>query len=412
MKLLALACTCAAMVQATTAASCFPPPATTTATTTDLSSTTDFGLSLFKTLFPYQENRNLFFSPYSIWSALTLAYFGSRGETEAQLRQALGVGSKQETLAKWRALENLYSGRQAATQYEFNMANRAYFDTTVPLTPCMTDTLNSELRVVDMARSVEVAGDINGWVSNTTKGRITEVVSPGDLSNSNMVLANAAFFRGTWLHQFKKAKTEKKIFYSSRSDLTMVNMMTQTGNFKTGVSEELGAQVLELPYNGEQLSMVILLPPFITGDQGFDAMVDRLNASTLHQALGNLWSTKVEVSIPKFKIQESVGNKLITALKTMGVNDLFDRSKANLTEFSADGGLSVGKAVHKAFVEVSEEGTEAAAATVLIGFRMARPVGPTKFDCKHPFLFMIYDHEASNILFMGAYKSPKGSSRQ
>lgn len=95
----------------------------------------------------------------------------------------------------------------------------------------------------------------------------------------------------------------------------------------------------------------------------------------------------------------------------MGINDLFDSSLANLSDFSPDGGLAVGKSIHKAFVEVSEEGTEAAAATALISFRVARPVGPSKFVCNHPFLFIIYDNVTSNVLFMGAYKSPKNKNK-
>lgn len=100
---------------------------------------------------------------------------------------------------------------------------------------------------------------------------------------------------------------------------------------------------------------------------------------------------------------------IVQALGKMGINDMFDPSLSNLTDFSPDGGLAVTKTVHKAFVEVSEEGTEAAAATALISFRVARPVGPSKFVCNHPFLFLIYDNVTNNVLFMGAYKSPKNS---
>ncbi|KAA0202114.1 hypothetical protein HAZT_HAZT001947 [Hyalella azteca] len=371
---------------------------------TDLSGIADFSLSLFKVLFPYNEAENFFFSPYSIWSALALAYFGSQGSTEKQLRQALGVKDKVDTLRKWRELEFLYKMRSLnKSDYTLNLANRAYFDKAVKLNPCLEKVLSSELVVADLS-DASMASQINKWVSDTTKGHIKDLVTSGDLSNSNMVLANAAFFKGTWLYQFKKDKTLKRLFYTNDTDIAFVDMMVQKGNFRHTKSEELGAHVLELPYTGESISMIILLPPFISGDKGFDAMVGRLNSTTLGNAIADLWRNEVEVSLPKFSLEQS-------ALTKMGVTDLFDRSLANLTDFSADEPLSVGKSIHKAFVEVSEEGTEAAAATALISFRSARPAGPSKFECNHPFLFIIHDNVTKNILFMGAYKSPKKAGK-
>merc|ERR1712212_1481583 len=153
--------------------------------------------------------------------------------------------------------------------------------------------------------------------------------------------------------------------------------------------------------------MYILLPPFISGDNGFNAMVENLNASTLHDAIDNMWRIEVEVTIPKFKLEQMVNDELIESLGRMGINDLFIPGTADLSAFANDTDLSVGKSIHKAFVEVSEEGMEAAAATAFISLRIARPVGPEKFVCNHPFLFVIYDNLTKNVLFMGAYKNPK-----
>jgi len=377
----------------------------------DLNGTAGFSLELFKNLFPTQKSENIFFSPYSIYSAFTLAYFGAQGETEAQLRKALAVKSKEDALRNWRALESLYSSRANGSQgYTFRLANRAYFDSSVKLNDCVTRALSSELRVRDMLhKSAEVTSEINGWVENVTENRIRDLVNQGDVANSRMALVNAAYFKGSWLSQFKRSATKKEIFYANRLNLTWVNMMSQTGNFRTGISEDLGAQILELPYEGKQLSMVILLPPFFSGENGFDSLVERLNPASLKQAMNRLWQTKVEVSIPKFKLDTVVEDgKLIEVMDKMGVKDLFT-SRANLSDFSSAGPLPVSKAIHKAFVEVSEEGTEAAAASALLSFRVARPVGPSKFNCNHPFLFMVYDHDTNNILFMGAFKNPEGT---
>lgn len=375
---------------------------------TDLSDIADFGITLFKEVFPYKETRNFFYSPYSIWNALTLAYFGAKGNTEKELRKALGVQDKIATLKKWRANEFMYKMRQLNnTKFTFRIANRAYFDKAVKLNSCVEKILSNELRVTDMSKGQKVAIEVNKWVSEVTKGGIKKLLKPSDVTNSNMILTNAAFFKGTWQYQFKKSKTQKDLFYSSPQNFSIVNMMTQKGSFRVGKSDDLGAQILELPYSGGSISMIILLPPFISGDQGFDAMVGRLNSTTLSRALDMLWRREVEVSIPKFKLEESIGDDLIKALQVMGVRDVFDASLSNLTDFSEMDRLSISKGVHKAFVEVSEEGTEAGAATAFIGFRSARPVGPSKFKCNYPFMFLIYDNDNKNILFMGAYKSPR-----
>ncbi|XP_064083415.1 serine protease inhibitor 88Ea-like [Macrobrachium nipponense] len=374
----------------------------------DLSSITDFGLDLFRTVFPYNATSNFFFSPYSIWNALTLAYFGSGGNTQAELERALRVSDKVQTLKNWRSLEFMYQMRQVNnSDYTFNLANKAYFDHNLTLRPCVKDILHKELELIDFSKPVEAAGTINDFVSQTTKGRIPTLVGADDVINAQMVLANAAFFKGTWLYQFKKSATQPGLFYSTPQDYSFVDMMRQKGNFRHGVSEELGAHILELPYTGEAVSMFILLPPFISGDNGFNKMVERLNGTTLQNAIDDMWRVQVEVILPKFRLEQMVGDELMLALSRMGVSDLFDAGRANLTTFDPVTRLSISKSIHKAFVEVSEEGTEAAAATALISLRIARPAAPEKFECNHPFLFVIHDNLTKNVLFMGAYKNPK-----
>ncbi|XP_068212341.1 serine protease inhibitor 88Ea-like [Palaemon carinicauda] len=374
----------------------------------NLSSITDFGLDLFRTVFPYNSTNNFFFSPYSIWNALTLAYFGSGGNTQAELERVLRVDDKVQTLKNWRSLEFLYQMRQVNnSNYTFNLANKAYFDNNLSLRSCVKDILHKELELVDFSNPIQAAATINDFVSQTTKGRIPTLVGADDVVNAQMVLANAAFFKGTWLYQFKNSATQPGLFYSSPQDYSFVDMMRQKGNFNHGVSEELGAHILELPYTGEAVSMFILLPPFISGDNGFNRMVERLNGTTLQNAIEEMWRVQVEVILPKFKLEQAIGDELVQALSEMGVKDLFDAAKANLTTFDPVASLSVGKSIHKAFVEVSEEGTEAAAATALISLRIARPAAPEKFECNHPFLFIIYDNFTKNVLFMGAYKNPK-----
>lgn len=293
------------------------------------------------------------------------------------------------------------------SDYTFNLANRAYFDNSVQLHSCMEAILSNEILRRDFTDTVGTANEINEWVSNVTKARITELVSADQLQGAKMVLSNAAFFKGTWYSQFKPSATAKKLFYMTPEKYTFVDMMTQKGNFNHGVSEELGAHILELPYNGDAMSMFILLPPFISGENGFNAMVQSLNSSTLRDAMQHMWRIQVTIELPKFKLEQTIEQELMTGLSNMGISDLFDAQLANLTGFAPNAGLAVGDSVHKAFVEVNEEGTEAAAATAFISFRSSRPDSPAKFTCNHPFLFFIHDNLTKNILFVGAYKNPK-----
>ncbi|CAL4063086.1 unnamed protein product, partial [Meganyctiphanes norvegica] len=380
----------------------FPDPSS------DLTGITEFGLDLFKELFDHTTPSNFFFSPYSVWNALILAYFGSQGTTETQLARALYVPDKVSTLNNWRKLEFLYEMRGLNnSDYTFNLANRAYFDNSVQLKSCMESILFNEIEKLDFTDTIGSAKTINGFVKNVTKDRIKELVSADDLQNAKMVLTNAAFFKGTWFSQFKPSATGKKLFYMTREEYTFVDMMVQKGNFRHGVSEELGAHILELPYTGDAMSMFILLPPFISGAQGFNAMVQSLNSSTLRDAMDNMWRVQVQVELPKFKMEQMIGDRLMNGLSNMGISDLFDANLANLSGFSSDGGLAVGGSIHKAFVEVNEEGTEAAAATAFISFRSSRPDSPATFACNHPFIFFIHDNLTKNILFIGAYKNPK-----
>lgn len=378
------------------------------AASSELDGITDFGLDLFKELFDHTTPKNFFFSPYSVWNALILAYLGSRGTTETQLARVLNVPDKVSTLNNWRKLEFIYQMRALNnSDYTFNLANRAYFDKSVQLQTCMESILSNEIQTRDFTDTIGTAKDINDWVSNVTKARITELVSADDLAGANMVLSNAAFFKGTWFAQFKPSATIKKHFYINSQQITFVDMMVQKGNFAHGVSEELGAHILELPYHGDAMSMFILLPPFISGANGFNAMVQSLNSTTLRNAMDNMWRIQVQVELPKFKLEQTIGQELMAGLSNMGISDLFDAQLANLTGFAPNGGLAVGDSIHKAFVEVNEEGTEAAAATAFISFRSSRPDSPAKFECNHPFLFLIHDNLTKNILFVGAYKNPK-----
>nr|XP_053637635.1 leukocyte elastase inhibitor-like [Cherax quadricarinatus] len=333
---------------------------------TDLSGISDFGFDLYRQLSSKGTAKNFFFSPYSIWTALTLTYFGSAGNTKTQLEASLRVTGKTSTLRLWRALEVMYAQRAASNpQYTFNMANRVYFDNILHLRPCITNILHKELHIVDFS----------------------------DVS----------------LYLKTNCHTTLEILRWSSINFPFLHISVH--------STQLQAKILELPYSGDAISMLLLLPD-VEGETGFFNMVSVLSGESLSRVTSGLGSqtVPVELLLPKFKLEETLNNELKESLMNLGIRDLFNGTLANLTEFVVRNHLSVSKTIHKAFVEVSEEGTEAAAATAVIAytrssFSKAHPL-VQKFHCVRPFVFLIHDNHTKNVLFMGAYKNPPRDSRK
>jgi len=164
----------------------------------------------------------------------------------------------------------------------------------------------------------------------------------------------------------------------------------------------LKSYILELPYEGEHTSMIVLLPPFTPN--ALEETIARLNASSLEEAMNDMVHDSIEVMLPRFRLSYTVS--LTSALAELGIHDLFNQSSSDLSDFSSKPGLAVEEAIHKSYIEVNEEGATAAAATALIGTRSGRPLEQTRFVCNHPFIFMIYDHCTKTVLFIGAMKKP------
>ncbi|XP_042235792.1 ovalbumin-related protein X-like [Homarus americanus] len=376
---------------------------------TDLSGIVDFSFDLYREASTLTNAENFFFSPYSIWTALVLAYFGSAGNTKAELQDVLRITDKPATLALWRALEMLYENRAGNTsEYTFNIANRIYFDQTLRVRPCVSTILHNEVETVNFKDLTGSAAQINDFVSNTTKSLIPTIVSPIDMLDALMVLVNAAYFKGTWQYQFKPSNTRQSKFFITPGNSVDVPMMSLRTELRHGHSKDLSANVLELPYAGNDLSMLLLLPD-VEGEEGFSAMVSALTASSLSRAITkrSMENSEVFLTLPKFKVELELKKELIEALQNLGINDLFNDTTSNLTDFVNKPGLAITKSIHKAFMEVSEEGTEAAAATGFIAYtRSSFGSVPKTFSCNRPFVFLIHDNNTKNVIFMGAYKSP------
>jgi len=380
-----------------------------------------FSVNLVKSLFEKYENEsieeNIFISPSSIYHTLMLAYFGSLGETQEELEATLGFDnlSKSEVLKTY-MFDRAYQAvreRTAGLGYVFKHANKLYFEQDMKLNECLQLALADQIELADFKNAPDTAREnMNKWVEENTNGMIKDLVPEGYVDYSTKAsIVNAAYFKGQWLSQFKPKDTKFGNFYIKRDQIRMVKFMVQKGSFNYYVSEELQAHVLELPYEGDHVSMVIILPPW--QDNSLQETVKRMTPETLQGVMSEIKTgfykvEKLDVLIPKFSVAGSL--ELVEPLNKIGINTLFG-GNSNLTGFldqfdNSDDTISLNSAQHKSFIEVNEEGSEAAAATALLGFRSARPLFHSEFKADHPFLFLIYDKQVDTILFFGVYQHP------
>lgn len=368
-----------------------------------------FAVDLFQTLNEDNPTGNIFISPISISSALAMIFLGARGNTASQMSKTLHFDAVEDIHSRFQSL-NADINKHGAP-YILKLANRLYGEKTYNfLSEFLASTqkmYGAALDSVDFQHASEDARKvINEWVKGQTEGKIPELLAVGVVNNmTKLVLVNAIYFKGNWQKKFSKEATTNVPFRLNKKDTKTVKMMYQKGKFPYGYIEDLKCRVLELPYQGKELSMVILLPDDIEDEStGLKKIEEQLTLEKLHQWTKpeNLHSVEVNVHLPKFKLEESYN--LNSHLARLGVEDLFN-NKADLSGMSGTRDLFVSKIIHKSFVEVNEEGTEAAAATAAIVAYCALTFEES-FVADHPFIFFIRHNPSTNILFLGRLSSP------
>ncbi len=364
-----------------------------------------FALDLYGEL--REREGNLFFSPYSISTALAMTYGGARGNTAAQMEQVLHfeVTTKRLHQAFGQLVETL-NAQGAKGGYQLSVANALWGQQSVGFLKKFLDLTEKHygagLRQVDFAAATEAARKtINAWVEKETQGKIKDLIQPGVLNAlTRLVLTNAIYFKGTWAEQFDKKATRDAPFTLATRQQVKVPMMHKTENF--GYTEAEDFQALELAYAGDDLSMVIFLPREV---DGLAALEKKLSLENLESWLGGLRRQTVQVSLPRFTMTSEFG--LQEVLKSLGMTDAFSLPPADFSGMNGHKDLFISAVIHKAFVDVNEEGTEAAAATAVVMMRSAAPRPPVVFRADHPFIFLIRDNTSGSILFIGRLVSPK-----
>lgn len=347
---------------------------------------------------------NLFFSPFSISSCLAMTHAGARGNTEKQMAQVLhfGMADVQPSFGELtRGFKQAYNRKGI----ELNVANGLWLQKNSPTLPAFLDNAHknyeAQVQQVDFRTEAESArANINAWIKEKTKGNIDGVVPAGELdAASKLVLVNAIYFKGVWKTKFDPKSTHDSDFYVGDNKTVQCPMMTTKGKFHYARIEEspLSCEVLELPYVGKDVSMVVLSP---FERDGLTELESKLTEATLATLMKSVREISIHVSLPKFKLQ--TGFSLRETLSRMGMTDAFTAS-ADFSGIDGTQSLFLSSVRHQAFVEVDEEGTTAAAATV--AHVKTKSMSPS-FRADHPFLFLIRDNRSGSILFMGRMVDP------
>jgi serine protease inhibitor len=367
------------------------------------SANASFGFNLMKQIVGDRPTDNVFISPYSVSAALQMVWQGAAGETKAEMDQALALTNfKTETAGSaYKELDN--SIKSAAAKVALDVANSIWYAPNIELKPQFIsinqNLYGAKLSALDFT-DPRSAGIVNSWVSEATHGKINKIVEPPLSSMTGLILANAIYFKGNWEHKFDNNATKEQPFHLRGGGQKQTRMMRQSRKFS--YQEDSAFQAIRLPYVGDRLGMLVFLPSTNSSPNKFLAGLN-----------GDAWREKImpkfqqregTIVLPRFKLEFKAD--LVRSLKAMGIQQAFS-SAANFSGI-VNMGLYISGVDHASFVEVNEEGTEAAAATqVTVALTSAMPtVRPFQMIVDRPFFFAIEDNTTHSILFMGLINDP------
>ncbi|MFW6055779.1 MAG: serpin family protein [Chloroflexota bacterium] len=369
----------------------------------------EFAFDLYRHL--ASDGENLFYSPHSISVALAMTYAGARGETEQAMGEAMNRTLSQDRLhPAFNYLDMELSSRGEGAEgkddegFRLNVVNAIWGQKGYSFLSDYLDTLavnyGAGLRVLDFEQAPEESRVvINDWVEEQTEDRIQDLIPQGAIDAlTRLVLTNAVYFNAAWESQFEERDTNDGDFHLLDGNVVEVPMMKQTAWFRHADYEDYAA--IELPYDGGELSMVVLMP-----DEGkFEEFEESLDFSVVQTAIDGLSGSRVVLTMPRFGMETSFNLK--DALSTLGMGTAFEPDAADFSGMDGTQDLYITDVVHKAFVEVDEAGTEAAAATAVVVGATSAPTEPVEFTIDRPFVFLIRDIQTGSILFLGRVVNP------
>ena len=369
---------------------------------------TVFAVELYKKL--CSETGNISISPYSISASLAMTCAGARGDTQKQMTETLRFSVEPKSIQPaFDSLRSILDNLNVKGGVNLNVANSLWAQEGYDILPEYKDLLKTYCGAATISLDYktqpgEAIKTINGWVEERTRGRIKDIIAPDAITpDTKMVLTNAICFKGDWEQKFQDDFTEDSKFFISSEDSIGVRMMKHTGVYNYADIESL--QILEMPYAGNELSMIALLP---REAEGLKKLENDLSLENLKTWKARMDSAKVLANFPKFEMVSSFD--LTNALISMGMIDAFNSRNANFNGIAPrhDDPLYLSSVIHKAFIEVDEEGTQASAATSTmaadgISFNDTQIL---VFRADHPFIFLIQENQTGSIIFMGRVSEP------
>jgi len=365
---------------------------------------TRFALDLYRAIRSEDAdaNANLIVSPFSVSTAFAMVYAGAREQTAAEMARVFHFSLEPDRLhpAFGALLRSLEAGAEFGG-YRLDLANRLWGQTGFPLLPAYvrltSENYEAELSQLDFADSEAARRVINDWVTEETAGKIQDLIPPGMIGPlTRLVLTDAVYFKGRWLRRFDPDATRDRPFHLDAVHTVSVPTMSRTGSCLLGRAE--GVRVLELPYETEDLSMVFLVPE---AAEGLGDLEDRLTPETLHDWVDSVHETKAGLEVPRFRVESTV--MLKDLLSGLGMPLAFTTGRADFAGIDGKKDLWIKEAVHKGYVEVNEEGTEAAGATAVAKETLSTVLS---FRINRPFLFLIRDRMTGSLLFLGRVTDP------
>lgn len=357
-----------------------------------------FGFRLLQKI-PASSEVNLFFSPYSVSTALAMAYVGARADTQQELHESLGYSSvgltpdhvptahAQHThVLRAPSNSTLRVANAAVLQERYNVLTE-YLD-------LLTQSFAAEVSKANLADE-QSRKNINTWVKNSTGGKIEDLLTEPLPPNTKMVLLNAIYFKGLWDTPFDASFTSSAPFYNGGTEQVTVDMMRNEVRVPYAYHEATDADVADLPYAGLDYSMTIVLP---RDHSGAEALRQRLSWPVFQNMLSHLQQQRLTLALPRFKLEGAY--KLKQPISQLGAKKMFDERQADLSGITGSRDLFVHDVIHKAVVEVNEEGSEAAGASGVVFVTKSLSTS-TRFIVDHPFLFFIRNTKTGDVFFAG-----------
>lgn len=363
-------------------------------------------IDILKNLNEKNKTENFIFSPLCISSTLTLAFKGAKGNTATEIEKVLHFENVKDYDFGFQTLTSDINKISAASSMK--MVKRLYVDSSFN---CTKEFINStkkpypsELEVIDIKCRVEEArNQINTSIKDLTDGNVVDVLAEGLLNeNTNMLLLGAAYYKGNWLYKFNESETKEVDFHVTKTETKPVQMMHLDARLSIRTVNEQNLMILDIPFAGKQISMLIIMPKSIEDDS---TGLEKVEKEMTYENYVNwtnpsmMANSKVKLSLPKFKIESS--HNLKDNLKSLGIKDAFNDEVADFSGMSEKKGLSVSEAIYEAGIEIGEDGSEAAD---VIRERVLMP--KTECNVNRPFLFIVKHNKTQGILFYGRYTGP------